>query len=148
MKHLFTLSLTRLGPPDTLRGQLVRGSVGSIGINITHNLLTLALTIVLARMLGPGGYGIYAYIYALISLLSVPAQFGLPPLIVRETARGQANMEWGLVRGVARWSNSIAILLSTVIILIVSGVSFYVSDNFTSDQLTTLAWGLVLMQLV
>lgn len=148
MKYLFNLFLARLGSPDTLRGQLVRGGIGSIGVNITQNLLALALTVVLARMLGPAGYGIYAYVYALISLLAVPAQFGLPPLIMRETARGQANMEWGAVKGVVKWGNSIAILLSIVIVLIAGGVAFYFSDNFTSEQLLTLAWGLMLMPLL
>jgi len=140
--------LRALGSSDSLRGQLVRGGVGSLGINVAHNLLMFAVTIILARMLGPAGYGVYAYVYSLISLLAVPAQFGLPPLIVRETARGQVSMEWGLVRGVVRWSNSIAILFSMLIMLIAGSASLFFSENFTSSQLATFAWGLMLMPLL
>lgn len=146
--RLVDLLRARLGSAESLRGQLVRGGVGSLGINTAHNLLTLAMTVVLARLLGPAGYGVYAYVYSLILVLSVPAQFGLPPLIVRETARGQANMEWGRVKGVARWSNAIAILLSTITILIAASVALYFSDSFTADQLATFAWGLMLMPLL
>ena len=137
-----------LGSPDTLRGQLVRGGVGSLTINITHNLLTLAMTIVLARILGAANYGVYAYVYALVSILTMPAQFGLPPLIVRVTARSHAVMEWGTIKGVFRWSNFIAILLSIAVVLIVGGIAVYFAAQFSLPQLETLAWGLILMPLL
>jgi O-antigen/teichoic acid export membrane protein len=47
--------------------------------------------VLLARMLGAEGYGIYAYAFALVTLLAMPAKAGLPQLVVRETARGVAG---------------------------------------------------------
>jgi len=48
-------------------------------------------TVLLARLLGAEGYGIYSYVFAWVMLLSILAQAGLPDLVVRETAQGIAQ---------------------------------------------------------
>lgn len=47
---------------------------------------TFALGVMLARALGPAGYGVYGTAVALVMLLAVPAQLGLPLLATREIA--------------------------------------------------------------
>jgi O-antigen/teichoic acid export membrane protein len=47
---------------------------------------TFAVGAVLARRLGPAGYGIYGTAIAVVTLLSVPAQLGLPLLATREVS--------------------------------------------------------------
>lgn len=47
--------------------------------------LGLLITLLLARLLGPLGYGVYAFVLAVVSLISLPVQLGLSPLIVRHT---------------------------------------------------------------
>ncbi|MGD1805630.1 flippase [Dapis sp. BLCC M126] len=54
--------------------------------------LTFLLYIVLARVLGPEKYGIFASAVALAGIMSLFMQFGLPPLLNREVA---ANPEEG-----------------------------------------------------
>lgn len=46
----------------------------------------LFLGILLARHLGPEGYGQYVFAFSLIGLCIIPFQFGLPVLVVREVA--------------------------------------------------------------
>ena len=36
--------------------------------------------VLLARTLGPEGYGVYAFFFALVSFLAIPAQIGMPNL--------------------------------------------------------------------
>ncbi|WP_245740927.1 oligosaccharide flippase family protein [Ectothiorhodospira marina] len=45
----------------------------------------MLITLLLARLLGPLGYGVYAFVLAVVSLISLPVQLGLSPLIVRHT---------------------------------------------------------------
>jgi O-antigen/teichoic acid export membrane protein len=140
--------LHRLTSGNGLRAQLLRGGVGSVAVKVSGMSLSLGLAIVLARTLGPEGYGIYAYVLALVSLLSIPAQFGLPALVVRETAKAQVNKHWGLLRGVWRWATLAACVLSVSLALVGGAVAWIFAERFTELQLTTFAWGLMLVPLL
>jgi len=61
--------------------ELVRNGIGSLILKFTFVLLSFGLTVTLARLLGVDGYGVYAYVFALVSLLAIPAEFGLPNLM-------------------------------------------------------------------
>ena len=76
----------------------------SLGLKVTYAGLTFLATILLVRLLGAAAYGVFAYIFALITVLSIPAQFGLPPLVLRETAKGIARKDAALVKGIWVWA--------------------------------------------
>ena len=131
-----------------LRGQVVRGSVAGISLKSAQSLLGLLLAIMLARSLGATNYGVYAYVYALISVLALPAKFGLPQLLVRETARSHALENWKLMRGVWLWSWGTGIGLSITIGVVSGVVGWYVADKFSDAQMRTYYWGLTLIPLL
>lgn len=145
---LRALLIARVGSAGSLRGQLLRGGIGSLGIMLANTSLGLVLAILLARKLGPEGYGIYSYVFALISLLAVPAQLGLPTLAVRETAKAQANEHWGTMRGLWRWTSLAVGVLSVALAIVALGVAWLFADRFTTVQFTTFALGLLLVPLV
>lgn len=131
-----------------LPGQLLRGGVGSIVLRISNVSLGLALAVVLARTLGPEGYGTYAYVFALVSILAIPAQFGVPRLVVRETAKAQANENWGLMRGVWRWSTQVILILSICLACVSAVLAWVLNDRFTDLQLTTFYFGVMLVPVI
>ena len=89
-----------------------RETLGSMGLKLTSVGLVFLSTVILARMLGPADYGVYSYVYALISLLSVPSEFGLPTLVIRETASGMVRQDYAAVQGVWRWSVRMTAIIS------------------------------------
>lgn len=131
-----------------MRVQLFRGGLGSVALKVSNILLGLALAVALPRILGAENYGIYTYVFALISLLAVPAQFGLPNVLVRETARSRVTSSWGAMRGIWRWAWQVTSLVSVAIGVVVGAVAWLLADRFTSLELTTLAWGLLLVPLI
>ncbi|WP_231384372.1 flippase [Thioalkalivibrio sp. ALE23] len=130
-----------------LAGRLLRGGAGSLAAQIAEVLLGLVLLVLLARGLGAEGLGVYAFVLALMTLLSVPTRMGLPPLIIRETARGQASGEWAPVRGMWRWGHAVALVLSLVVALAVGGMLLLceVEDGALRN---TLLWGVLLVPLL
>lgn len=131
-----------------LRAQLFRGGVGSLALKAAATGLSFLVAVVLARALGPGEYGLYAYVFALVSLLSVPARFGLPSLVVRETARAQVSEDWGAMRGLWRWATG-AVALITAVIGLLGAIAVWGLDSHLSDvQRTTLIFGLLLVPLI
>lgn len=127
---------------NELAKKLVNGALGSVGIRFLELGFNLAVAIVLARVLGARGYGVYAYAFAIASLLAVPASFGLPNLLVRETAKAQAQHQWGLMRGLWRWANGVAVALS--VLLLVAGIvlTFVLRGRYSHEQFLTFIWAL------
>lgn len=83
----------------------MRGAFGSLGVKVASTGLNFAISLMLARLLGTGGFGIYSYAIAWVALLSIPATLGLDKLVAREVAIYQTQSAWGLMRGLLRWTN-------------------------------------------
>jgi O-antigen/teichoic acid export membrane protein len=136
------------GRGDGLRAQLLRGGAGSVGLKLIHTALTVLIAVVLARTLGPDGYGVYAFVYALINVLALPATMGLPQLLVRETAKAKSRGDWGLMRGLWRWSSLATLVFALVIaggvLLVLAGFG----DRMSDARVNTLLAGLVMVPLI
>ncbi len=104
----------------SLRAQLLRGGMGSISIKIINTLLVFLLSVLLARLLGPEGYGVYAFTLSILMLVSIPIQAGLPTLVVRETAKAFGNKDWPLVFGVSRWAVRLIYVFSLFLFAIIA----------------------------
>lgn len=126
----------------SFRANLMRDGAVSIAIKALSIGLSVLTVIVLARALGPEQYGTYSYVLGIVSLLAIPAMFGLPTLIVRETAKAEVNREWGKIRGLWFWSNNV-VASSSLVIAVIAGVFLFLNrDSFSSTQLLTFAWGI------
>ncbi len=137
-----------MGSSTSLRGQLVRGGAGSLTLKVASAGLGLLLAIVLARTLGPEGYGVYAFALSLVTLLAIPAQMGLPILLVREIARYQQRREWGLLRGILTRANQGALAISITLGLAAAGMAWGPWSDLDPLQLETFAWALALLPLI
>jgi len=107
----------RLARHGKLGVSLVKGAVGTAGINLAFAGIGFLTTIVLAKMLAPAGYGAYSFVMALVALLAIPSELGLPRLAVREIAVTNARKEWSLMRGFIIRSHQAIGLLSVVLTL-------------------------------
>ena len=116
------------------RAQLLRGGIGALVLKVLNIGLSLGTSIVLTRALGAESFGIYVYIFALVALLSVPAQFGMTTLIIRETVRAETEEDWGLLRGIWRWTNITTSIISIVLIIFCIGYFILFADS--NDKLS------------
>lgn len=85
---------------------------------------------------------------ALVSILSMAAQFGMPKLVVRETAKAHVNKEWGLMRGVWRWASMLSGSFSVGLAAIAIALTLIWGDAFPEMYLGTFFFGLILVQLI
>lgn len=131
-----------------LKGSLVRSGMGSIFLRVLVFTLSLLMTVVLARALGAKGYGVYSFAMALVTLLAIPAQVGLPAIIVRETARAEANDRWGLIRGLWRWSGKLVLGLSASLVVLAFFIAWLGREAHDSLQLQTFYAALPLIPLM
>jgi len=133
---------------DGLGALLIKASIGSAGLRVTSMLLSFLVGVLLARNLGPSGYGIYALVMAITALLTVPTEFGLPSLVTREVAAARAKKDWGRIRGVLSWANTVVAILSLSLLGVTAG--WLIFGGYIEDKLfsKTFLWGLLLIPLV
>lgn len=131
-----------------LKGQLLRGGVGSLAVKLGSTLLNVILAVVLARTLGAEGFGIYSFVFALITILAIPAQMGLPNLVVRETAKAQAHEDWSLIKGLWRWSTLMALAMSVALMVLGGVTAWLFATRLPDGGLVVFYWGLILIPLV
>lgn len=74
--------------------------------------LNFVVGVLLARTIGPRGYGVYAFALSTTALLAIPSAAALSTLVVREVAAGVARERHDLVAGVTRWTDRRALVLS------------------------------------
>ena len=103
--------------PDGQRGFLSQ-SLASVCIKGASLLLGFATVVVLARVLGKEAYGVYAVVFATISVLSIPAALGTPSLVVRETARARADDAPEMIRPLWARADYFVLAASSVILLL------------------------------
>ncbi len=98
-----------------LKNTFFKSFMGVMGLKIVSSGLGFVLNVLLARLLGVKGLGVYNYTLAWHQLLIIPALLGLDNLLVREVAIYKAQSSWGLLRGILRWSNQIVLVSSFAI---------------------------------
>ncbi len=125
----------------------MRGGAGSALVQVINRLLALAVGIVLARGLGAEGYGVYAYAFALLTLLMVFAELGMPTLLMREVAASEACQDWPHLRGVLVRALQIVFSAAVALAAIAALVLWLLSDRMPVSQSVTLVWVIALLPL-
>ena len=100
-----------------LKGKFLKIGLVSITIKGFGAALSVLVTIILARVLGVDGFGEYAYVLAILTLLALPAQAGIPQLVTRETALGMVRKSTARVVGIWRWATKIGVVMGGAIAL-------------------------------
>jgi len=133
---------------DGLAPMLIKAGSGSAGIRVAGMGFAFLVGILLARGLGTEGYGVYGVAMSIIALLTVPTQFGLSELLVREVATAQLQQKWGIVRGILQWTRNISLVISAVILSGVFAWLFITNQGLGSTLGTTILFGMGMVPLV
>jgi O-antigen/teichoic acid export membrane protein len=93
-------------PPalTTAKARLARGAARAFIVTSAGTGLAFLSQLVLARVLGASGYGIYAYVMAWVIVLALGATLGFHTAMLRFVSAYRECGEWPLLRGVLRYS--------------------------------------------
>jgi O-antigen/teichoic acid export membrane protein len=125
--------------------ELARRLVGAGSIKVGNTVLTFAVSVLLARSLGPEGFGKYSFALSVVALLGTLAHAGLPVLLLREVARYHFQHQWNLLKGVIRSANYATLVISLMVVLIAFAiVSQWPSDAYEPPSGDFLTFGIAL----
>ncbi|MCF6191926.1 MAG: oligosaccharide flippase family protein, partial [Candidatus Hydrothermae bacterium] len=119
---------------DLRRSPLLR----EVGLVFAWKVLQLGLTVVggflVARALGPGEYGVYAYALTWTQLLILPITLGFPTVVMREVGAARVHGRWGEVRGLFVWAGIWTIFTWILVSLAVVGLALHVPGMLPERQ--------------
>ena len=92
--------------------RLVRGAAASVLMTIISMLLSVANSVLLGRMLGPGGYGIYSFALLAVGVLTSPFWYGMSTLLTRETGQIMAAGTRRDMAALLRWSYGLIVCVA------------------------------------
>ncbi len=95
-------------------------------LKLGQTAITLILAVILARMLGAEGFGIYAFCISIVNLLTVPAMMGGQNLLVREIAVYNVKGQYHFLRGIIKQMRWASITASFAIAFFGAGIGLWV----------------------
>jgi O-antigen/teichoic acid export membrane protein len=121
---------------DSLRAQLLRGGVGVGILKMISIGLMLLIMVILARGLGPDGFGQYAFVIALVTTLSIPVAPAIMQLATREIAGMQQAGEEMRIPSFLRWANRHVwmgsfLIISVGAVLAITKVEWHVENRWS-----------------
>jgi O-antigen/teichoic acid export membrane protein len=149
MNSKFT-SLREMLQGKGLKAEMLRGGLASMVFKVAGLFLSLALSVILVHLIGAAGYGVYAYAMALVAMLVIPAEFGMPTLLVRETAKAQALSNWPIMKGLWHWANRMTLVLSVAMTLLGIGIAlihYWLGDSEKGSVLLWTVWLIPLLSM-
>ncbi|AJE45418.1 polysaccharide export protein, translocase [Celeribacter indicus] len=129
------MTLVSSGPP---RSRHVKSALGIGALKVATLPLTILLSIVLARALGPADYGRYAFAVSLATVLALPAGPGINALVLRETAQAAQAKDFALMAGVQRRARQAAVFCTGAIWLAGLVYALTILDGDARDSATLL----------
>lgn len=134
--------------PGSLGATLVKAAAGTASIKAGHAMIVFVTSIVLARSLGPAGYGVFSYAIALVQMLSIPSELGIPNLAVREVAVANVHKNWGRMRSFIRWAQGTIGLVSLAFATLGAIALLVWGDRVEPVRRSCLWLGLLLIPLI
>lgn len=124
---------------------MTRQAAWSIAIKGLYTLVTPFTVIFLARILGPEQYGVYAFTISVVTLLSVPAGFGFPNVIIRYAANYHYRRQWEQMKGLFRFTNGMVMVISLLLMGLVLLFTLYEHTGLDPDNRKALRLALPLI---
>ncbi len=87
-----------------IHGTITRGALGALAVNVAGAGLAFGLHILLSRMAGLQGYGVYVYAFTWVSVLALGARLGLDTGLVRFLPALDVKQDWPRMKGLLRQS--------------------------------------------
>lgn len=134
---------------ELLNSQHIKVSaIGSLAIKFLSAFFAFLSGIVLARLLGLEGFGIYTLAFTTVTLLSVPVSLGLPTLITRYISKYEVSKDYAAVKGLLIRTNQM-VYISTLVIYFLAVISYFIWwKNVNTVLVETVLYSLILLPLL
>lgn len=109
--------------------ELVRGTVIAFALRGVAAGSEFAFTVLLGRILGADGAGVYFLAFTVALIGTVVGRLGLDNALVRHVASNAAAADWDAVKGVTRWGQALGVGASLAVSLVIVSLGPWFADE-------------------
>lgn len=131
----------------SLARRLAEATIGGAAIRVLGAIFALLIGVQLARYLGPGGFGIYGTVTAIVAVLAVATQLGLPQLITRDVSTRMASDDVAGVKARLVWFG-VMVLGFSILVAIAGLLGLTIWPTRETALRQALWWGILSLPLV
>lgn len=113
--------------------QVARGSVTAFAIYTASVGLTYCSQLLIARMVGVDTYGIYAYVFAWMTILAYFSALGFDVALLRFVPAYETEQAWSLLNGVIAYSQRCASVVGVGVILVGISITMVRAPDMTRE---------------
>lgn len=121
-----------------MKRQLLTSGLQLIMLRVGGAVLSFCITVLLSRVMGAEGFGVYSYALTVVALACVPMGSGWATLLLRVASEGHARDDWIGAKGIAKNVKFGALLISLIFLLLGSLVLFF-TPIFLSQSLSVIS---------
>lgn len=127
--------------------ELVRSLMRSAGLRVIGMGFGFLVGVQLARSLGASGYGVYGLAMSILSMVAIPAEFGLPQLLTREVAAAHQRGDRVVIGLLLRWAVRTLVCMASLALVFSAMLGWWRSATMDVALLQALAAGLLFVVL-
>lgn len=143
--------MLKRSPPYLTRNgdvaELVRSLMHSAGLRVIGMGFGFLVGVQLARSLGASGYGVYGLAMSILSMVAIPAEFGLPQLLTREVAAAHQRGDRVAIGLLLRWAVRTLLCMALLALLIAAMLGWWNSAAMDVALMQALVAGLLFVVL-
>ena len=121
---------------ESVTALLARGATGTLAIKVASAATAFGVQVLVARLLGAGSYGAYAYAITWQSFLLIFGTIGFETASLRFVAEYVGRRQWTLLRGFLRYSQRTT-LQTSVLLALLACVVIWALRNRLATELTS-----------
>ena len=119
--------------------ELISGTATALSLKVLAAFIAFALNVVLARLLGPAGSGLYFLALTVTTIGAVVGRAGLDNVLLRSAAANSAVGDWSALKGIYAGGTRIALCTSSLSAAIIFLIAPVLADKaFSQPGLTSL----------
>lgn len=114
--------------------EVVSGAASALMFRVAGAALSFALSVVLGRMLGVTGVGLYFLALSVVTIATVLGRVGLDNTLLRFTAASASTGDWVAVKGLYRKSIRFTLVASGLLTILVAILAPWIGAKFFNDS--------------
>ncbi len=120
----------------------MRGAAVALALKVFGALLTFVLNVLIARMFGASGTGVFSLAFTVMTLATVFGRMGMDNTLLRFVAANAASARWAAVKGVSRKALGISAAASLVATAVLLGAAPWLATSVfhKPDLATPIRW--------
>jgi O-antigen/teichoic acid export membrane protein len=122
-----------------LKSRLIRASAGTFAMRIMQAAIGFANSVLIARMIGAEGVGLFSSTMAILALLVIPMELGTSRLAAREVARSIALDSPGRAQMFAAWARTAIVRAGIVVLAVCTAVLLLLPEAPDQMNLASIA---------